>query len=166
MAFNTNTAQGTVVYTSGEWKTGSVLANDLALVSNTTLTAIPSLSIPVAKYERVAFRLWLDVDNKAAGDFSWSLTVPASATSFRARRVTPEIPISGDITEKVTFETTGTGIGAQDAVGTDSAYYIQLEGVFQNGANIGAIDIKVAQKTSSATATTVKGGSYVEYQRF
>ena len=79
---------------------------------------------------------------------------------------TPEIPISGDITEKVTFETTGTGIGAQDAVGTDSAYYIQLEGVFQNGANIGAIDIKVAQKTSSATATTVKGGSYVEYQRF
>ena len=49
MAFNTNTAQGTVVYTSGEWKTGSVLANDLALVSNTTLTAIPSLSIPVGK---------------------------------------------------------------------------------------------------------------------
>ena len=103
MAFNTNTAQGTVVYTSGEWKSGNVLANDLELVSDTTLTAIPALSIPVAKYERVAFRLWLDVDNKAAGDFSWSVTVPASATSFRARRVTPEIPISGDITEKVTF---------------------------------------------------------------
>lgn len=166
MPFNTNTARGTVIYTPGEWKTGSVLANDLELVSDTVLAPVTALAIPVAKYERLAFRLWVDVDNKAAGDFSWSLTVPASATSFRARRVTPEIPIAGDITEKVTFETTVTGISAQDAVGTDSAYYVQLEGVFQNGANIGNVNINVAQKTSSATATTVKAGSYVEYQRF
>ena len=164
MPFNQNTAAGTVVYSPGEFFSGKVVANDQELVSSTDYTTV--LSVTLGKYERVAFRLWLDTQNDADGDLKWKVTTPSSSTSFRARSVTPEVPISGAVTEAVTSETTATGVAEVTAVGTDSAYYVQLEGVLQAGANAGELAVQVAQNTSSATATVIKAGSYLEYMKF
>ena len=164
MPFNANTAAGTVVYSPGEFFSGEVLANDTNLVSTTTYASI--LKVVVGKYERIVFRLWVDTQNDADGDLKWKLLTPSSPTSFRSRMVLPEVPISGAVTEAVTSEITGTGIAEQTAVGTDSAYYIKVNGVLVNGANAGSLDFQAAQNTSSATATVIKGGSYIEYMKF
>ncbi len=68
MPFNQNTAAGTVVYSPGEFFSGKVLANDQSLVSSTDYTTV--LSVTLGKYERVAFRLWLDTQNDADGDLN------------------------------------------------------------------------------------------------
>jgi hypothetical protein len=164
MPFNANTAAGTVVYTPGEFFSGEVLANDKNLVSSTDYASI--LKVDLGKYERIVFRLWVDTQNDADGDLKWKLLTPTSPTSFRSRMVLPEVPISGAVTEAVTSEITGTGIAEQTAVGTDSAYYIKVEGILVNGANTGSLDFQAAQNTSSATATVIKGGSYLEYMKF
>tara|TARA_R100000008_G_scaffold76692_1_gene56706 strand:- start:352 stop:846 length:495 start_codon:yes stop_codon:yes gene_type:complete len=164
MPFNENTAAGTVVYTPGAFWSGNVLANDSELVSSTDYASI--LSVTLGKYERIVFNMWIDTANDADGDLKWKLLTPSSPTSFRARMVLPEVPISGAVTEAVTSEITGTGIAEQTAVGTDSAYYIKVNGVLINGANTGSLDFQAAQNTSSATATTIKAGSYIEYMKF
>ena len=164
MAFNSNTTAGTVVYTTGSFNSGTVLANDQTLVSTTTYASI--LKVDLGKYERIIFNMWIDTSNDADGDLKWKLLTPTSPTSFRARMVLPEVPISGAVTEAVTSEITGTGIAEQTAVGTDSAYYIKVNGILINGANRGSLDFQAAQNTSSATATTLKAGSYIEYMKF
>ena len=164
MPFNANTAAGTVVYSPGEFFSGEVLANDTNLVSTTTYASI--LKVDLGKYERIVFRLWVDTQNDADGDLKWKLLTPSSPTSFRSRMVLPEVPISGAVTEAVTSEITGTGIAEQTAVGTDSAYYIKVNGVLVNGVNAGSLDFQAAQNTSSATATVIKAGSYIEYMKF
>jgi len=164
MPFNSNTAAGTVVYTPGEFFSGKVLANDLDLVSTTTYASV--LAVTLGKYERIVFRMWVDTQNDADGDLKWKLLTPSSPTSFRSRMVLPEVPISGAVTEAITSEITGTGIAEQTAVGTDSAYYIKVEGVLINGANAGDLDFQAAQNSSSATATSIKAGSFIEYMKF
>ena len=164
MPFNENTAAGTVVYTPGAFWSGNVLANDSSLVSSTDYASI--LSVTLGKYERIVFNMWIDTQNDADGDLKWKLLTPSSPTSFRARMVLPEVPISGAVTEAVTSEITGTGIAEQTAVGTDSAYYIKVNGVLINGANAGSLDFQAAQNTSNATATLIKAGSYIEYMKF
>ena len=104
MPFNSNTAAGTVVYTPGAFWSGNVLSNDSSLVSVTDYASI--LSVTLGKYERIVFNMWIDTQNDADGDLKWKLLTPSSPTSFRARMVLPEVPISGAVTEAVTTAST------------------------------------------------------------
>ena len=77
-----------------------------------------------------------------------------------------EAPISGAVTEAVTFDVTTAGSPEVAVVAADGNYYSFIEGTITGGNTAGNVDIQVAQNTSSATATVVKFGSYLEYLKF
>ena len=64
MAFYSNSAQGTVVYSADGFKQ-KILANDGSDLANTTLATESNLSIPLGGYERVMgkYTIWYDSDD-------------------------------------------------------------------------------------------------------
>ena len=164
MAFNTNTVAGTVVHTTNEFNTRLIVPNDVSLVSSTDYQSLLKLSL--GKYERAIFRIWLDLALDADGDFKWKITTPTNTVSYRARVQTTEAPISGAVTEEANFHIATSGSPEASIVAADGNSYININGTITAGDTIGDVNIQVAQNTSSATASTVKFGSYFEYMKF
>ena len=179
MPFNANTAAGTVVYTPGEFFSGLVVANDYIIDSADTGNNLPTggtngatyrtpLSIPVGKYERVVFRLWLDLAVDADCDLKYKVTTPGSSTAFRAVSHVTALPAAGGTDALTTaFETTATGVAEATVTGSSDGQVIYtLEGSLIAGGTAGDLAIQIAQNTNNAADLNLKAGSYLEYMRF
>ena len=164
MAFNTNTVAGTVVHAQSQWNTKLIVPNDVSLPSVTDYASL--LKFDLGKYERAIFRAYLDVAYDADGDFKYKIITPTNTVTYRARNMVSEAPISGAVTEAVTFDVTTAGSPEVTVVASDGNYYAFIEGTITAGDTAGDVDVQVAQNTSSATATVVKFGSYLEYLKF
>tara|TARA_R100001129_G_scaffold167121_1_gene134544 strand:+ start:362 stop:856 length:495 start_codon:yes stop_codon:yes gene_type:complete len=164
MAFNTNTVAGTVVHAQSQWNTKLIVPNDISITSSTTYQSI--LKFDLGKYERAVFRCYLDVAYDADGDLKYKIVTPTNTVSYRARNMVSEAPISGAVTEAVTFDVTTAGSPEVAVVGSDGDYYAFIEGTITAGDTAGYVDLQAAQNTSSGTATVVKFGTYLEYLKF
>jgi hypothetical protein len=164
MAFNTNTVAGTVVHAQSQWNTKLIVPNDISITSSTDYQSI--LKFDLGKFERAIFRCYLDVQNDADGDLKYKITTPTNTVSYRARNMVSENPISGAVTEAVTFDVTTAGSPEVTATGGDGPLYAFIEGTITAGNTAGHVDLQAAQNTSNATATVIKFGTYLEYLKF
>ena len=164
MAFNTNTVAGTVVHAQSQWNTKLIVPNDISITSSTTYQSI--LKFDLGKYERAVFRCYLDAAYDADGDLKYKIVTPTNTVSYRARNLVSENPISGAVTEAITFDSNTSGSPEVAAVGADGDLYALITGTITCGNTAGALDLQAAQNTSSATATTIKFGTYLEYMKF
>ena len=160
MAFNSNATNGSVVY-SPQTSINQVVTADHSIASSTDLEVVPGLTIPLGKFERVAFKYKIFYSCTANGDFSYLLNIPAAITLYRCSRggtnhagtALSEAPITGE----------GTAINIEVA-GTEG--FLDFAGFIENGAVLGDIRFQFAQATSHADATIVRRGSNVEFYRF
>jgi hypothetical protein len=164
MAFNTNTVAGTVVHAQSQWNTKLIVPNDISIASSTTYQSI--LKFDLGKYERAIFRIFLDVVNEADGDLKYKIKTPDNTASFRCRNMVSENPISGAVTEAVTFDVTTSGSAEATATGGDGNLFVFFDGTIAAGANAGYLDLVAAQNTSHASPTVIKNGTYLEYLKF
>ena len=164
MAFNTNTVAGTVVHAQPHWNTKLIVPNDISITSSTTYQSI--LKFDLGKYERAIFRCYLDADYDADGDLKYKITTPTNTVSYRARNMVSEAPISGAVTEAVTWDVTTAGSPEVTVVAADGDYYAFIEGTITAGDTAGHVDLQAAQNTSNATATVIRFGTYLEYLKF
>ena len=164
MAFNTNSVAGTVVHAQSQWNTKLIVPNDISIASSTTYQSI--LKFDLGKYERAIFRVYLDVQNHADGDLKYKILTPTNTVTYRARNMVSEAPISGAVTEAVTWDVTTAGSPEVTVVAADGDYYAFIEGTITAGDTAGYVDLQAAQNTSNATATTIKFGTYLEYLKF
>ena len=124
------------------------------------------VKLDLGKYERAVFRCYLDVQNHADGDLKYKILTPTNTVTYRARNMVSENPISGAVTEAVTFDVTTAGSPEVVANGGTGPLYAFIEGTITAGDTAGNVDLQAAQNASNANATVVKFGTYLEYLKF
>lgn len=132
--------------------------SDTARTSTTTLAADPTLTFAVATNSKYLLRGVLFVHSNATPDFKMQFVGPASST-FRGEviyRPAGVTTLSGDeIDESSDLITIANG--NSNEVGVIYEMYYTTAGTSGN------FEIHWAQNTSSASATTMQAGSYLEY---
>lgn len=155
-----NGASG-IVYQPDVMQLSRVVDSIQSVTSSTTLTTVPQLTIPIGINERVLFRYNLFYTTPTAADISYTVDVPSSPTLFR--QVT-EGMAPDDTAFDLALATAEGTIDLLGAANTDG--FIRITGILHNGSNAGEILFKFAQKTSTASATSIRGGSFLEYRYF
>ena len=165
MPFNQNTSQNTVVYTSGQWDSRTVKANDQSVKSSTDYFS--AFKINLGKYERFIWRAELHWDY-GDGDLKYKITIPAGlpAKGFRLFEEQSELPTSSTINWSSYYHANNTGRAETSfTVGTGEGFF-RLQGTVENGGTAGDLDIQFSQRIGDTATTTLKAGSYIEYMRF
>lgn len=155
-----NGASG-IVYQPDVMQLSRVVDSIQSVTSSTTLTTVPQLTIPIGINERVLFRYNLFYTTPTAADISYTVDVPSSPTLFR--QVT-EGMAPDDTAFDLALATAEGTIDLLGAANTDG--FIRITGILHNGSTAGEILFKFAQKTSTASATSIRGGSFLEYRYF
>jgi hypothetical protein len=147
----------------GSWQDSYLAADATPLVSNTVLTA-SGLSLPVvanAMYELEGF-LEYNGAGSSIGDLKVDWTVPAAATlRWAPWAATP----GGNANALDTLVKQNGTTYALGVFGTSAPVAANLRGRIITGANAGTATMLIAQQTSSATATTLKAGSWLRTRR-
>lgn len=130
--------------------------------TNNTLTADPTLVLPMSANTNYSGTLTVYAAASAAGDFKSRVTGPASPTSV--------------LVSQAAFLSGGTGTNrlaqaydSSDLVQAHTAdFLVRLIVNFsiQNGANAGNLAFEWAQNATNASATSVLGGSTLEWTTF
>ena len=165
MPFNQNTSQNTVVYTSGQWDSRDVKANDQSVTSSTDY--VSAFKVAVGKYERILWKADLHWDY-GAGDLKYKILVPAglAAKGFKLFEEESELPVSGDVVMTNRYYANTTGAAERSYTVDAGAAYLRLQGTLVNGATAGNLDIQFTQRASNSEASSLTAGSYFEYMRF
>jgi hypothetical protein len=147
------------VTTTGAWDTIRKTA-DQSKTSDTTLAADTHLVAALAASTTYTFRLtvWLSTD--ATPDAKYDLNYTGSVTSVFL--YVANTGYSGAISSADLNSQTRTSLlPSYSLVGSTGTLTIFLEGVITTDTS-GTLEFRWAQNTSSATATTVRKGSYLE----
>jgi hypothetical protein len=155
-----NGASG-IVYQPDVMQLSRVVDSIQSVTSSTALTTVPQLTIPIGINERVLFRYNLFYTTATAADISYTVDVPTSPTLYR--QVT-EGMAPDDTAFDLALATAEGTIDLLGAANTDG--FIRITGVLHNGSTAGEILFKFAQKTSTASATSIRAGSFLEYRYF
>ena len=156
MPFLSNTAAGTVNYTSGQLSSQLILPNDTANNNSATLVEVPEFTLAVAKYERFVVKYNLFTTHNATADIKVKVDVPASPTIYRAQLVSGGDEGTTTLTAEGDLELT-----------TDTANdIVEVKFLVQNGANAGDIVFSFAERDASGGGVILLGGSFAEYMRF
>lgn len=131
--------------------TDAVLADDAALL------------FPVLANTKYAFRMRVFFDTTAAADFKYAIAGPAAPTL--ARIVHKAIDPTALTTLGTTSAVAAVGSTALAAGAGTTGGYIEIEGIWHNGANAGNVSFQWAQNTSNGSDTIVRAGSYVEVKQ-
>lgn len=155
-----NGAQG-IVYQPDIMQVSRVVDSIQSVTSSTTLTTVPQLTIPIGIKERVLFRYNLFYSTATAADISYTVDVPASPDLYR--QVT-----EGMAPDDTAFDLAiATAEGTIDLLGAaNTEGFIRITGILHNGSTAGEVLFKFAQKTSTASATSIRSGSWLEYRYF
>jgi hypothetical protein len=137
---------------------------DQSITSDNTLNDDSTLKFTMAPNAKYNIRLKVFFSTTATADFKYRVTGP-SATLVR-RQITRQAGTApGIITPTFGFGTTySTSDIVMDGTGTDG--FIDEEIIVHNGATAGDFVFRWSQNTSSAGATIVRAGSYIEYTPF
>jgi hypothetical protein len=130
-------------------------------VSTTTLANDAKLQFPMAANATYLVRGRIAYATVAAADFKWRHTGPESPTQVVIKR-TAIVP-GGTSESNVAIDTAYSAADIVMLETSGSIGWIEFDGFIQNGTNAGTFAIQWAQNTSSASATVVFGGSYLEY---
>ena len=130
---------------------------DQSVTSSTTVVNDSHLKFAVAASETYIFQLWLYVAAAdSSGDIKITCTGPSGSTVLWSPGQVILLPDAAQ-----TAGTVQTG-------GTTASYFVDgnlrlitLFGSILNSTTAGDLQLKWAQNSSSATATTVKAGSYI-----
>ncbi len=176
MPFYSNASAGTVLYSSGEWKTAGVITDAYIVDGDDSGSNLPSggsdgtsyrtpLSFKLGKNERALFRAKLDF-SYLDGDVKYKITTPSSSTAYRAIRRVSEDTISGEVAETGALDVAATGTAEVAITAADGDYYVYVDGFVEAGANAGDVAIQFAQRASHSNDTKLNEGSYLEYKKF
>ena len=147
------------------WKTTST-----SRPSTTSRTADPDLQLPVEASALYTLRYFFIVSCSAnSSGFSMSWTFPAGASgthSFSGLQHTAgSVPTASSQDVNTTFDmSTGTGTGII-ASGTQPVTGVQGIGFLDMSSTAGTFALNWAQLTSSANATVLNAGSFIELSR-
>ena len=156
MPFLSNTAAGTVNYTSGQLSSQLILPNDTAVNNSATLVEVPEFTLAVGKYERFVINYNLFTTHNATADIKVKVDAPGSPTLYRA-----QLGSGGD------EGTTTLNAEGDLELTTDTANdIVEVKFLIHNGANAGDIKFSFAERDASGGGVTLLGGSYVEYYKF
>ena len=156
MPFLSNTAAGTVNYTSGQLSSQLILPNDTAVNNSATLVEVPEFTLVVAKYERFVVKYNLFTTHNATADIKVKVDAPGSPTVYRAQLVSGGAEGTTTLTAEGDLELT-----------TDTANdVVEVKFLLQNGANAGDIVFSFAERDAGGGGVTLLGGSYAEYYKF
>ena len=130
---------------------------DQSVTSNTTVANDTHLKFAVAASETYIFNIWLYIyAADATPDIKLTCTGPSGSTVLWSPGQATYLP---DATPTV---------GTVQASGVTASYFVDanlrplvLQGTILNSATAGDLTLQWAQNTSSATATTIKAGSYI-----
>lgn len=142
-----------------------VKSSDTARTSTTTLAADPHIVVPVSASATYLLDGYIEFDGifGGTGDIKFDWTIPAGATL----RWGPLGNASGDTTQKYAANSAANSsvltAGTYGTGGTRSA--ASPRGYVTVGGTAGNLQLRWAQNTSSATATTVYAGSWIRLQR-
>lgn len=136
-------------------------AADESVTSSTTLQDDNELTFTIAANEIWTYQIWLKIAVGAlAADGKYAITVPAGATKVDGI-LTLDVAATGGVGNLNAF---GGGGGAF-AVDNTFETNLLINGTVSNGATPGSVTLQWAQNASSATATTVKAGSFLVAHR-
>ena len=155
-------ADGTPIVAPASGPTRIYKTANESVTSSVTAQNDDHLAFNMAANTKYQFRMMLFVDDSIAagsGGLNGGFTGPASPTAVR---VTSRTLFSGGANiMSLSYTSTGMIQSNTSIIATDA---IIVEGLIQNGANSGTLQFTWAQMASSATATTILAGSYLEYQ--
>jgi hypothetical protein len=143
------------------WNT-IVKTADQSKTTDTTIAADSDLTLAVSasKNYRIRFYVYVAVAS-ATPDLKFRITGPTSPTlvnmsvnvfTNESAADSRQLTNAFDSSDRTLVWASGAGTGV-----------VEVEVILQNGANAGNVTIQWAQNSSSANATTVRGGSYIEY---
>lgn len=141
------------------WKT-VLKSSDEAITEDTDLSDDFVLQFGVKANKTYVFCAEVFYDTPAAADFKYDVNGPGSPTLVRIETKSR----APGATEIVASGQTAFAFGP-NTITTASATpgWIGLSGFVQNGVNAGTVSIRWAQNSSSASATTVRAGSFLKY---
>ncbi len=131
-----------------------------SIISDNTLNNDSVLLFAVSASLLYAFRFIIFYDTPAAADFQFTLTVPAGYTLVRWE-YNVVTPAAGSFSPVGCNTASGT---VQNAPGTGTiGGYVEINGILENGVNVGNVTFRWAQLTSTASNTSVLLGSFLEW---
>ena len=170
MPLYSNSYSKVVTYGTGEF-ISQILDNDHSVASSTTYES--AFKVSLGPSERILFRAFLYFDYHQDGDIKYKIVTPTGSNRFLAILRQSELPIHEDIAETVTQYVGSGGTGdVSPTPGNTGQHFAWIQyGLVETPGSYAAdasrlFDIQFAQQSSSANATTLKRGSYIEYKKF
>lgn len=148
--------------TLGLWSTVRKTADE-TISSDAVLGDDAVLKFAMLANTKYTFRARIFFDTSAAADFKYRHSGPAAPTLVRIHRRELNSGGTADLASTVDTAYSSADIAITSVLGTDGGY-IELDGIIHNGANAGDFVFQWAQNTSDASNTTVRAGSYIEWQ--
>ena len=138
------------------WDGHTIKPSDTARSSTTTAAADPHLVAPLAANRKYVFEIVAYCIGNAAGDLKIQISTPAGATLVYSwqRMGSTDGEVKNDGTDSGTISMTGTSWPSQ-------AEAVVISGEVTVSSTAGDLELKWAQATSNATATTIKAGSFM-----
>jgi hypothetical protein len=142
-----------------------VLTADESRVSTTTLSNT-ALTLPVKANKQYKFEIYCPYQAATSGDLKYDITFPAGASM----RHTPFGPAVAQLTNVTPPATERVGASPADGDGVNmggnsnsaTQTLMLLKGSLRTAGTAGSITLRIAQVTSSATASMIRSGSYIE----
>jgi len=162
VSISTSTGQVTInASASAGGRTIVYKTTDESRTNTTTIADDSQLFFSVTANTQYQFKAEIFFDTGTTPDFKYRHAGPAAMNLVRIVR-RDSIPGSGSLSYNMDTAFSASDITLTSVSGTNGGY-ISLEGILHTGVNAGTFSFKWAQNTSSATATTVLAGSYIEY---
>lgn len=138
---------------------------DLTSTSDTTLSDVTGMAVAVEASSTYVIDGWVGyTSTSATPDLKAAFTVPAAATGFWTLLGMDAADASPGDVNTAYATTLATALTA----GTDATFTTQaaiIYGFITTSVTAGTIQFQAAQNTSSATAMTVKAGSWIRLQK-
>lgn len=181
MSVTLNSTSGAVVYQPDMMQLANILASDQTVTSSTTLSTTAVLgdfTIPLGKSERVIVDYNLFFTCAAAGGIKYNVNVldPTALAAGTLTQVAPQLiqgantRVDGAANYSTTTPlsiTTTNGADVSFTLTTNTSGYANTKLVLiGNATSNSVITLRFTQSASSATATVLKAGSWVEYRKF
>tara|TARA_R100000781_G_scaffold99421_1_gene63004 strand:+ start:41 stop:592 length:552 start_codon:yes stop_codon:yes gene_type:complete len=183
MPFHSNSAKGTVQYSTGTFYDQSKLvANDTSDAGGTTLATVSDLSIPLGGYERITgeYKIWYDSDD--TNKFKFRIANLAQSDGSTAVATTIYTRFEAGVEESTSADTPaavnleGTGTSSTDGAGeiitidigaaTTGTLITIYFNVISDAATKGNLVFQFANAAGSAAGTHLLAGSNVTYKKF
>jgi hypothetical protein len=135
-------------------------AADESTANDTTLSDDATLKFSMVANTKYRVRAVVFFDTVSAADFKYGLAGPAAPTLVRCFRVHTD---AGGVPSELALDTALPATVSLTGNGSTGGY-VQFEMTFHNGANAATFAFQWAQNTSNGSNTTVRAGSWMEYQ--